>query len=620
MENSITTLSISELLEKKFYVPAYQRGYRWTKQQVYDLLDDIYAFATKKNKSEKEFYCLQPVVLKKISINDEDVYEVIDGQQRLTTIRILFSFLIKEKLSGKPLKDRYGKELFSIHYETRPDCETFLNNIKLEDSSNIDYFHISSAYKNIAKWMEEQVKNGKMYDDVLDSIIRTLVYNQSNKKEEGVLKVIWYELADNNTNPIDVFIRINLGKISLTNSELIKALFLQERNFGQGDVAKLKQLEIAQDWDRIENELQDDNFWWFLNKDENKASSHIEFIFDMMCAKALIKDVSLIKIIGEDQYQTFRYFNHKLGNTPNQNTIKELWEEVISIFQTFNEWFNNPEWYHYIGFLIYCGKTVQDILLLIDDSKIKQKKEATNALITQIKNEFNNINWVTTSNDKELHLNLAYNSDKKLLRKFYLLFNLEYIIKQSIQQNLIYKFPFKAFKRKKSKEDPVLWDIEHISSSTDNSLDKFEDQKVWLQNALLDITNLPNELREEIELFKNTNKVDGFDNLYMKILEYTSENSIDDTLKNSIGNLTLLDAGTNRGYGNALFASKRRIIIGKDKQGLFIPLCTKNVFLKYFDGNTQTKWIEADIKGYRNVLEETMSKFITVKPVVNEKK
>jgi hypothetical protein len=79
MGNKITTLSISELLEKDFYVPAYQRGYRWTEQQVIDLMDDIYSFAIKKNKSQKEFYCLQPIILKKRQSQGSDVYEVIDG-------------------------------------------------------------------------------------------------------------------------------------------------------------------------------------------------------------------------------------------------------------------------------------------------------------------------------------------------------------------------------------------------------------------------------------------------------------------------------------------------------------------------------------------------------------
>ncbi|KAA6328555.1 hypothetical protein EZS27_022565, partial [termite gut metagenome] len=69
-ENNIGLKSISELLGMNFFIPSYQRGYRWDRQQVEDLLNDIYLFATKKGKSEKEFYCLQPIVARKCT-NEE---------------------------------------------------------------------------------------------------------------------------------------------------------------------------------------------------------------------------------------------------------------------------------------------------------------------------------------------------------------------------------------------------------------------------------------------------------------------------------------------------------------------------------------------------------------------
>ena len=56
--------SINDLLELHFYILYYQRGYRWTPQQVTDLLDDIWAFTREKTGKETEFYCLQPVVVK----------------------------------------------------------------------------------------------------------------------------------------------------------------------------------------------------------------------------------------------------------------------------------------------------------------------------------------------------------------------------------------------------------------------------------------------------------------------------------------------------------------------------------------------------------------------------
>ncbi len=160
MNNYIELKPISELLGMSFFIPSYQRGYRWTEQQVTDLLDDIYSFATKKKESEKEFYCLQPVIVKKRNTTDSnsEEYEVIDGQQRLTTIRILFSYLINEYLNGKPLEKRYGKRLYTIDFETRPECVGFLDEIKLEEKSNIDHYHIAQAYKHISSWFDSKMK------------------------------------------------------------------------------------------------------------------------------------------------------------------------------------------------------------------------------------------------------------------------------------------------------------------------------------------------------------------------------------------------------------------------------------------------------------------------------
>ncbi|MEA1987142.1 MAG: DUF262 domain-containing protein, partial [Candidatus Marinimicrobia bacterium] len=258
MNNYIDLKPVSELLGMNFFVPSYQRGYRWTEQQITDLLDDIYSFAIKKDKSEKEFYCLQPIIVKKIIEKESKIekYEIIDGQQRLTTIRILFSYLIKTHLNNEPLEDNYDKKLYTIHYETRNNSTVFLDSIKVDPKNNIDFYHMAKAYEYINTWFENKEKKR----DVRESVLRTLVLGKKDKREEGIVQVIWYEIKDNETNPIDTFIRINLGKISLTNAELIKALFLQERNFGEGDIAKLKQLEVAQKWDRIENQMQEVNF------------------------------------------------------------------------------------------------------------------------------------------------------------------------------------------------------------------------------------------------------------------------------------------------------------------------------------------------------------------------
>jgi uncharacterized protein with ParB-like and HNH nuclease domain len=634
MDNTIKLHSISELLERNFFIPSYQRGYRWTKQQVEDLLNDIYAFAIRK-KADNEFYCLQPVVVKPHKWertlsdgNTENIegWELVDGQQRITTIRILLSYFIKTHLTGKSFKDRFNKDVFSIDYETRNDSEQFLKNIIENDNSSIDFYHISQAYTTIDNWVKEKVRKEQvMLDDICDSILRTLVYNINNQKSEGVVQVIWYQIEDGK-NPIDTFIRINLGKISLTNSELIKALFLQEGNFGadKNELAKLRQLEIANEWDRIENTLQDDDFWWFLNKGENKKPSRIEFIFDIICAIAQKMQPDIIESIGTDKYATFRYFYQRFDGKSDFDFIKKEWGTVTEYFNTFLEWNNNPVWYHYIGFLIYCGDNIVELFDLTY-SNTNSKDDITKELIDRVKARFIGVKWVNDEN-KLPYLDLSYAKakQKQYIKELLLLLNIQYIIDQSIvrktgmedseSKNIIFKFPFKTFKEQD-------WDVEHIDSFTENPLSDKPTQIEWLTTAKSDLEDVEEfkkdfKLADRIKSFVEDDKSkESFELIQGEIIRIAGEETNDEMLKNNIGNLTLLDAETNRSYGNALFPTKRRIIIEKDMNGTFIPIWTKNLFLKYFDlkSGSRTKWNESDIKNYRKIIADKLEDFLPAK-------
>ena len=137
MENSVELKTVNDILGMNFFIPSYQRGYRWETQQVIDLLEDINSFSQKTLRYE-EIYCIQPLV---VTQRDEDVLEkckrpeatlddirryikgswsVVDGQQRLTTIYLILKALNVE-------------ELFKIQYSTRKESEEFLNNIDPEN-------------------------------------------------------------------------------------------------------------------------------------------------------------------------------------------------------------------------------------------------------------------------------------------------------------------------------------------------------------------------------------------------------------------------------------------------------------------------------------------------------
>ena len=226
------------------------------------MLNDVDEFCPQKVKdnNEETWYCLQPLVIRKMEVSDprltdgsnkEGWYEVIDGQQRLTTIFLIVHYF-NEMWVGKQ-----KKSLPTIHYETRSDSFDFLNAIEINGdnvvvySQNgkpfgdyIDYHYMKQAYNEIHKWAK-----GK--DNLFDN-------NSFQSKLISKTRFIWYESVDE--DPVKVFTRLNIGKISLTNAELIKALLLNRSNFGEqnDDHLKLRQQEIASEWDNIEYTLQND--------------------------------------------------------------------------------------------------------------------------------------------------------------------------------------------------------------------------------------------------------------------------------------------------------------------------------------------------------------------------
>lgn len=558
MENILELKTISELQEYDFFIPSYQRGYRWSSKEVVELLNDISNFTPRlvnESSDEKTWYCLQPIVVKQIENNK---FEVIDGQQRLTTIYLILYYLNQDFVKKK--RDK----LFELDYETRTDSKTFLNQLEedIDNKSNVDFFYITNAYKTISDWFE---KKGNNFDT-----------GHFRSKFKFNSKVIWY--LSNEDDSISIFTRINIGKIPLTNSELIKALFLNSSNFqNQESKLRLRQLEIATEWDNIENSLQNDKFWFFLNQN-SVSTNRIEFIF---------------KLINEepdpnDNYDTFRYFSRKFSKGSNEELTKN-WKEVKRYFQRFSEWFNERELYHKIGFLISTQSTSIEELYKTSDNI--SKSEFKRYLDSLIKNELKNID-----------INELQYSDGKDVRKVLLLYNILTMLASSKDNSY---FPFDLYKNEK-------WDLEHITSVKDKIPDK--NKKQWIEDAVVFIGN---ETKEEKALRKSINEWkeeddDGFIILFEQIVTYFNSEIREDDDINDLSNLTLLDSGTNRSYKNAVFPFKRKTIINRDKQGIFIPICTKNVFLKYFSEYPPkiSFWSQEDRENYENDLHNVLNSYL----------
>lgn len=590
--NTLKLKSIFELLNEEFYIPSYQRGYRWTDKQVEALLEDIWDFRNKNPKKE-EFYCLQPVVVTKPNNSAHSPWELIDGQQRLTTIYIILSFF------NKRFSEEFRNPVFSLEYQTRIDSKKYLANInEAEKNDNIDYYFIFEAYDTIKKWF----KGKQNYINDFESIL----LNNT--------KVIWYEVNDDSTDSIDIFTRINIGKIPLTNAELVKALFLQKDNFE--DKATLKQLQIASEWDAIEKKLQNDSFWHFIYSTKNNMQyeNRIEYIFDLIHAK---------KKENEDHY-TFNKFQTEFNENKAVNNgvldIDELWLVVKKYFLTLEEWYNERDLYHLIGFLIEYKIDINEL-----------KNESDKLTKTEFKKHLQ-----TTIKDKLSHIqieSLEYSQNPFEIRMILLLFNIQSILST---KEADMRFPFDKYKSDN-------WDIEHINSQSDKTINP-KDRKAWALDILEFYTGLfgyatdvfyENEMsqveaqKEKVETLPDNTKPialklvnildservneDQFQEVYDEVVELYIER--ENGQNDNISNLALLDDLTNRSYGNAMFFIKRKRIIENDKNGIFVPICTKNVFLKYYSKHSDNNmyWNQKDAKDYLETMKHILTDYLTIK-------
>lgn len=628
--NSITLISVAELLDGRyFFIPAYQRGFRWGEKQMEDLLNDLYEFAIRKKK-DGEFYCLQPVIVKPIldekriaeikaitdwNVTPESTWEVVDGQQRMTSIYILLRYLIDNEIFRKI--DLKSLHPYRLCYETRPESKEFLENLTSETLSrdNIDLSHISGAYKAIDNWLETQAPDiaaryGKKKDP--SSILEQLKSILSNTREDyaeaaGSAQFIWYQLsADSAKNPIDEFININNGKIRLTDAELIKGLFLQKRNFAADKAGE--QMKLAMQWEIIENKLHQNDFWNFLSSSVD-ADNRIELLFTLL----YLSDHPGSKDSDIKDSDLFRHYYDLLTvDDDKENVIGAEWNRVLKLFSILEGWYEDPILYNTVGFLIHSGVKLNEIISLnqsIDANSDKHElEEKLRELIAK---------QLPSEDDvKNNDIQYNYHSDKRKIRSLLLFLNIymlncqmaELRKKNRTLMTPAYKFPFDLYVSQK-------WDVEHIDSATQNSLKTTDDRQAMIE-ASINALELQND--SEIQEWMSAETPD-YVSTWNKILQYSGGIGSDDEHKNSIGNLTLLDAETNRSYQNAVFANKRIYIHRVMQEGTFVPLCTQLVFNKGFEKQTTDlrQWSDKDKELYTEFILAQLRKFYGIEANAN---
>ena len=551
-----------------FYVPAYQRGYRWGRDEVGRLLDDIWA-------SDGKQYYLQPVVVKAMP---DGRWELIDGQQRFTTLYLIFQFMVDQGLQS-------AGPGYTLEYETRAGSQAFLQVPNEEDrESNIDFHHIYCAYERIQEWFESRAHRkqwaaNKLYEYLFESV-----------------KVIWYE-APPDLDSIALFTRLNVGRIPLTDAELVKALVLAKSGEERGFADKSQQ--IAAQWDSFERELRVPEVWSFITGKHEDEATHIELLLDTLADRIGGRPEGRHR----PRYYTFETLRPRIEEDP-----QKFWDEVVGLHSLIVGWYEDRDLFHKIGYLVALGDPFADLVELARDLTKRRLHEVLDVRIRQRLK----LTWDEVTD-------LDYETKSGKCTEVLLLMNVDTVRRRNASSE---RYSFHAHAR-------GAWSLEHIHAQ--NAKEMKRDEKLWAEwlrlhrDAIRGVHEIGDELRDELVADIESilaaiadAKTHGigtrFDAVKAKVEAALSDSTwgADDTV-HSIANLALLASGDNSALSNSTFEVKRREILQRDKGGSYIPACTRNVFLKYYtesDAQQIHYWSAADRDAYLEAIHSAVEPYL----------
>lgn len=596
--------SIDKLIGRTFFVPGYQRGYRWGRQEVEALLNDLWEFYLQTDGEKNTFYCLQPIVLYK----DEQAREnLLDGQQRLTTIYLLLSYL-----DSRRREEGYDKPLFTLEYATREDSADFLAkklfaSEESEVASNVDYHYMRAAYGYIKDWFTQAPKHpgaaGKLIPLLLD--------------EDGKgpnVRVIEYYVEDD-SDPIDVFLRLNQGKIPLTDAELTKALFLQSDKY---DAKLLPYVSpkldlIAGEWYAYEQQLSVPKFWHFISPyDAQSTPPSIRLLLELAArdrdlqSATSYKDTTVLWDSKKYTHPCYTIFSDYLQGYSGEERLKKIgkvWECIYTIFSLISEWYEDQELYHYVGYLM-CTESSSSKRLALLRKLLKRAKKCTAPdfkayLRRKIGEKIEGICLNELSYEERNH--------SEGIHRVLLLHNVHQHIFTSEQ----IRFPFDLY----TKEE---WSLEHIYAQQSEPLRNREEQIGFIEehiatfrkdafggdeetSSLIDeLEDIRTQIQEPEK--KESERVSLFEKALELITAFEVEHMGDTGSLHGLQNLCLLSRGVNSALSNRTFARKRAIMreIVMTATQEYIPMATRRVFLKYYSASPKDNayWRREDAEAY----------------------
>lgn len=570
-----------------FIIPYLQRAYKWKEKQAKQMLEDFSEFL----KQEKTYYCMQPLAVVKTG---DYKYELLDGQQRLTTLLILWRILFEDDKENTSYPYKFEYERDDSESDTLINRYSFItesDEIKKGEHRNIDKYYMSKVYGAIKQYFDNPFDNPEEKEKKKNAFKKLL------KGDGKHILFLWYEVNEEEKHT--TFAHLNSGKIELTCSELIKAILLSDGNKESSDNKGLldKSLVAAQ-YAEMEEAFNDDRLWYMLQTDEPLYNgSRMDLLFNM------VLNINRKAYEADPKAAFYKVYAGRAD-------LSRFWKDCRAYFVRIMDLYKNPYTYHYIGYLTYTEGNNK-----IDDWVKAYKESGLKGCIEQLKSKVRES--ISGLGDFE---KITYSdTSKATLRKIFILHNIQTILihyeaikKANLGLRFSYEqFPFELLYSQK-------WDIEHIASLTDNPLTKQKDRKDWIASAKADYPEIfaqRPELNNEIDLFEKDSKTERFTHIYNEIVGSAESNSPQN--KDGLGNLVLLDRHTNRSYHNSLYKRKRKIILAasnidnqnKEYQVTYIPRCTLNVFLKTYNTGLDVKlgeWTQDDYDKYLGDLKEKL--------------
>lgn len=331
---------IKDAFEKWYRIPDYQRPYVWEKDQVIDLLDDISIACEKDANGE---YFLGSLVLKENNDKGYIEYDVLDGQQRLTTL-FLLTAVVRDLTDSEQRKQTCHNSIFQqgnvddniperlrIVFDIRDDVKVFVDEYitkkngiteqkikELSQSKKIDtsIFNMANAILNMQQYLQERIAQDAKFLDKFFPFFRTKV-------------LLIYVSSQNLDDAFRMFTVLNNRGVKLRNADILKADNLSAVKDPE------KQKQYAKNWESIENYFGDE-FDGFLSRLQNiltKQRANLsllkEFEDNVFANNKLDKGDAFFEFV-----KTYKNHNEELFDSNENLELKNLFTLMKTGFES----------------------------------------------------------------------------------------------------------------------------------------------------------------------------------------------------------------------------------------------------------------------------------------------